>query len=249
MLAIVAAGGVPGEKLRARGVTRIPLLTIGGETLLSRICHCLLTGGGSQSVVVLAPEDVPLPAQPAVSRGKYTGHIVDDVIECAAAADATAILIASADMPLITPEAISALVEFGRQRQADVLYPVVDQEVIEARFPGTKRTYLKLRELTVSGGNVFWVNRNWLVGNAPLLRKLFDNRKNLLGLMGMFGLWFFLRLITRQADLPYLEQHLGRVVNAKVHAVRLPYAELAVDLDKESDLDLFTKYLDPLPNS
>ena len=66
--------------------------------------------------------------------------------------------------------------------------------------------------------------------------------------MSMFGLWFFLRMLTRQADLAYLEQHLGRVVNAEVRAVPLPYSELAVDLDKEADLDTFASILDPLPD-
>ena len=102
--------------------------------------------------------------------------------------------------------------------------------------------------MTVTGGNIFWLSRRWLIENAELLRKLFANRKNLLVLMGMFGFWFFLRLLTGQADLRYLEKHLGHVVNARLRAAPLPYPELAVDLDKEADLDTFMPYLDPLPD-
>ena len=135
MLAILAAGGMPDEKLRARGVSRVPLLTIKGETILSRTCRCLAEGGGCESVVVLAPEDLPLPDHPAVTRGAYSGLIVDDVIKCAAASEAEFILVAGADMPLITPKSVSALVDFGRELRVDVLYPVVDREVITASFP------------------------------------------------------------------------------------------------------------------
>ena len=80
-------------------------------------------------------------------------------------------------------------------------------------------------------------------------KKLFANRKNLLAMMQMFGFWFFIRLLLRQADLSYLEQHLGRVVNAKLRAMPMPYPELAVDLDKEADLETFADYLDPLPGA
>jgi GTP:adenosylcobinamide-phosphate guanylyltransferase len=250
MLAVVAAGGVAPANLQARGITRIPLVKTGGETLLSRTCRCLAEGGGCETVVVLAPEEVPLPDHPAVQRGRYTGAIVDDVIHSAQTYTGDdRLLIAGADMPLITDKAITLLVNDGIEHQPQVLYPVVDRRVVEARVPGSKRTYLKLRNLVVTGGNVFMVDRHWLVEHAELLRRLFANRKNLLALMGMFGIWFFVRLLAQQADLRYLEKHLGRVVNARVRAALLPCPELAVDLDKVADLQTLAPFLDPLDSN
>jgi len=248
VLAVVAAGGIAPEDLRARGIERIPLMVAGGETLLNRTCRCLLEGGGCESVVVLAPKEVPLPEHPAIRRGEYSGAIVDDVIRCAwDCASGEKLILSGADMPLLTPEAVAQLVAEGVKHQPQVLYPVVDREVIEACVPGSQRTYLKLRGLVVTGGNIFMVDRNWLVEHADLLTQLFASRKNLLALMSMFGLMFFVRLLLQQADLAYLEQHLGRVVNARVRAALLPWPELAIDLDKEADLLTLAPYLDSLP--
>jgi GTP:adenosylcobinamide-phosphate guanylyltransferase len=246
MLAVVAAGGRAPQSLRARGIERVPLLLAGGETLLSRTCRCLAEGGGCEAVIVLAPEEVPLPDHPAVSRGRYTGAIVDDVVNCAEEhEEADQLLISGADMPLLTARAVAQLVDDGAKHRPQVLYPVVDRRMVEARVPGSKRTYLKLRGQVVTGGNIFVVDRRWLVEHAELLRKLFASRKNLLALMSMFGIWFFIRLLTQQADLRYLEQHLGRVVRARLRAALLPCPELAIDLDKEADLQSLAAYIDP----
>lgn len=248
MLAVVAAGGAANAGLRSKGVARVPLIKVGGETLLSRTCRCLAEGGGCGTVIVLAPEEVPLPDHPAVMRGTYSGAIVDDLIECVrkTGGDAEFLLVAGADMPLLTPKSVGMLVDLGLQHQPDVLYPVVDQDVVEACLPGSRRTYLKLRGVTVTGGNIFWVSRAWLIENAELLRRLFASRKNLLTLMSMFGFWFFLRLLACQADLRYLEQHLGRVVRGRVKAALMPCPDLAIDLDKEADLESLARYLDPV---
>ena len=248
MQAIVAAGGRPSAALKARGVEHVPLLTVNSETILSRICRCLIKGGGATRVHVMAPDHVPLPELAGVTRGQYTGAIVNDVLDCAAELEGTThLLVAGADTPLLTPESIAALVEANRSDPADVIYPVVERSVVEARFPHGKRTYLPLRRQTVTGGNVFVLSRQWLLSQRGLLCELFEQRKNLLALMRMFGLWFFLRLLTRQADLDYLGHHLSNVVNGKVRAAVLDYPELAVDLDKLADLETLAPFLDPLP--
>lgn len=250
MLAVIAAGGEAQENLKARGIQRVPLIMVEGETLLSRTCRCLAEGGGCESVIVLAPQELPLPNHPAVRRGSYSGAIVDDVIKCAAeGGESGPLLVAGADMPLLTPKSVAMLVDMGLKYQPDVLYPVVDRDVVEACVAGSRRTYLKLRGVTVTGGNVFWVDRRWLIDHAELLRKLFASRKNLLKLMGMFGVWFFLRLLTSQADLAYLEGHLGRVAQGRVKAALLPCPDLAIDLDKEADLESLARFLDPLPQA
>jgi hypothetical protein len=246
MHGVVAAGAMATPALREAGIERIPLLRVAGETILERTCRCLIQGAGCEQVHLLAPEAVALPALPQVTRAQYSGALVDDFIRCVQlAGTGDTLLLASGDMPMITPEAVAALVEFGQTTQADVVYPVVEKAVIERRFPGTHRTYVKLGRITVSGGNIFWLKREWVVAHGPLLRRLFAQRKNPIALARVLGLGFVLRLLCGRLDIPYLERHVSQILCGKLRAAVLPFAELAVDLDKSADLETFKPYLDP----
>lgn len=243
---VVLAGARAPEELQERGIDRIPLLRIDGETLIARACRCLLEGGGCERVFVLAPSEVELPADDRVLRADYSGDVIQDLIECLKQrAVSQYVLISSADMPLLTPEAVSALTAAGLEHQADIVFPTVERGRIEQRFPGTKRTYLRLGRLTVSGGNLFWISRPWLIGRAEWLKRLFANRKSIPAMARTFGVLFLLRILLGWTSLEYVERHLGRIVQGSLKAVVLDYPEVAVDLDKLADLELFAADLDP----
>jgi len=245
MHGVVAAGAIAPPELRARGVERIPLLRVGGETVLARVCRCLLTGGGCEHVHVLAPPEVELPDDPAVSRAPYTGGIVDDVLSCVSQlTSGEAVLVASGDMPLLTPEAVAALCEYAAGSGAVCVYPLGEREAVEARFPGTKRTYRRVGGKDYTGGNVFWLSRDWFLERGPLFRELFARRKDPIGLARLFGLWFTLRVLFGWVTLEYIERYLSRLLRGQIRAAVLPFPELAVDLDKNADLDTFVPYLD-----
>ncbi len=244
MHAVVAAGGIASDGLRAMGVERVPLLRVGGETILSRTCRQLLAGG-CEAVHVLAPDEVPLPEHSAVRRAHYSGAVVEDLLACVATATAgDAVLVAGGDMPLLSSEAVAALAAAGQRGAVDLVYPIVARSLIEQRFAGSRRTYLRLRDGVYTGGNVFWLRRDWLLGQGPLLRELFEQRKDVLAMARRFGLLFFLRVLTGWASLRYLEHHLGHVVGGRLCAAVLPYPEIAADLDKVADLETFAAHLD-----
>lgn len=244
MYGLVAAGGVANAELRARGIERVPMLTVGGEPLLSRTCRQLLRGGCS-SVLVLAPAEVDVPDSPGIRRAQYTQALIDDLLHCVAAdVDDEFLLLCGSDMPLLSSEAVAAVVEAGQRSQADVVFPIVDRATMEARFAGSHRTYLRLRDGVYTAGNIIWVNREWLLGQGDLIRELFEQRKNVVALARRFGLAFCLRVMVGWANLRYLERHIGRIVNGELHAAIVPYPEIAADLDKAADLETFAGSLD-----
>jgi len=243
---VVLAGALAPPELQARGIERIPALRIQGETLLARACRCLREGGECAGVSVLAPAALDLPEQPGVARAAYSGRVMSDLFACLTEqASVEYILLAASDLPLLTSEAVAAVKAAGLARGADVVYPVADRKLVEQRFPGTKRTYLRVGTTAVTGGNVFCIRREWLLARRELLQALFAKRKSVTGLARIFGLWFLLRVITGLTSFEYLERHLGHIVQGKLHAAVLPFPELTVDLDKEADLELFAPYLDP----
>ncbi len=245
MDSIILAGAIAPEEIRKRGVPRIPLLKIESKTILERTCMCLLEGGGCQRVFVLAPDEVELPDNPAILRADYSGDVISDLERCLKnRVKGEFCLVSSADMPLLTNDAVESLVVEGDRFKSDIVFPAVGRDLIEKRFPGTKRTYMRIGSSQVSGGNLFWVNREWLLARSDLLRRLFEVRKSVKSMAGIFGIAFLVRVMLGLAPLEYIERHLGGVLNGELKAVILKYPEIAVDLDKLADLELFEPYLD-----
>jgi GTP:adenosylcobinamide-phosphate guanylyltransferase len=242
---IVLAGARAPEELRDLGIMRVPLLRINGVTILERTCRAMLDAGCT-AVFVLAPEEVELPADQRIRRAAYSGDVINDMFGCleheAAASHA---ILSSSDMPLITAEALGQLVESGRESGADIVYPAVERRVLEQRFPETKRTYVRLGALTVTGGNAVFVDRRWLLNRQPLIHELFANRKSIGKLAGFFGVWFLARLLLGFAPVDYVERHLGKLLSGKLKAAVLPSVELGIDLDKLADLELLKDMIDP----
>ena len=244
MYALVAAGARAPQELRERGIQYIPLLEIDGESILARTCRCLREGAGCSSIYVVAPEDVPLPELPGVSRVVPSGNIVRDSMACLRRdRSATHVLVSSADMPVLTPEAAGAVIAAGLASVADLLYPVCRREVIEARFPQTRRTYLRTREGQVSGGNMFCLRREWFLGQEEFFNRAFELRKNKLALARLVGLPLLLAVASGKASLAWIERYVGGRLQGKMCCSVLDYPELAVDLDKVADLELFSASL------
>lgn len=245
MEGIVLAGARAPEDLRGLGISRVPLLRLKGRTILEQTIRSLLDGG-CEACFVLAPEDVPLPAGTRVHRAAYSGDVMTDMFDCLEhRCSAEYAVLTSADMPLISAEAIAQLVAAGRESGADVVYPAVERQFLEQRFPTTKRTYVKLGSQTVTGGNAMFVRRTWLLNQRELIWELFQNRKSIRKLAGFFGFWFLARLLLGLASVEYVERRLSRLVGGKLKAAVLPSVELGIDLDKLADLELLRDCIDP----
>lgn len=247
-IGLVAAGSLAHPGLRQLGVERVPLLTRNNETILANICRCLLAAPGIGRVLLLAPEEMPLPAVGGVERAPYSGRIVADIFGALEGeADCEYCLYAAGDLPLLTPEAVAAVQNEGLGQPVDFVYPVADVDGLKRSYPQARKTSVRLGGRLITGGNVFYLRTKWLLELRPLAEEMVARRKNPLALARMFGPLFLLRVLLGAADLPYLEQQLGRVMRGRLKAALLPYPELALDLDKPSDLALFEDVLDPLP--
>lgn len=244
MRGIIAAGAPAPPELRAMGINRIPLLQVEGQTLLARTAGALLAAG-CDTVHVLAPEEVPLPDSPGLHRAPYSGALVSDLFRLLEAETMHCpLVIASGDMPLISAAGVRAVITAAAPG-LELVYPVVLRETVEAALPGSRRTYLRVREGRITGGNVFWVDGAWLAGQRVRIEELFARRKQPLRLAALFGLPLLITVALGLASLPYLERRLGRIVAARLRAALVPDAGLAIDIDKPADVELVRSKLDP----
>ncbi|MDK2820647.1 MAG: hypothetical protein PWP31_612 [Clostridia bacterium] len=153
------------------------------------------------------------------------------------------LLLVTADIPLLKPVAVQDFLVRCTKKQADFYYPIVSRERSEASYPGVKRTYVRLREGTFTGGNMALIKAEALVNCASKGQELVRLRKSPLALSHLIGLKFIIKFLTRQLTIEDVEENFSRLLGVKGVGVVTPYPEIGIDIDKESDLKLARRTL------
>jgi len=155
---------------------------------------------------------------------------------------ASRVLIASCDIPAITPEIVDWRVQRSLEYESDIDFAVVDRKTMEARFPGANRSYIKLKDYELCGGDVN-VIRVSLIGKEQLWTRLIAARKNALKQAALLGIDLLLLLLTGRLSLKDAERWVSERIGVKGRACLSPYAEVAMDVDKPHQLELLRQDL------
>ena len=170
------------------------------------------------------------------------GGFVENTYAGLDAAEGDSVLISTSDIPLITPESVEDFIHLARQADADIVYPIVHVEDCYRRFPGVRRTSVRLKEGDLTGGNMMLVRRQFLESQKERLSRAYALRKSPLKLALMIGMGVAVRLLLsivfrrRLLTVVELESAISRVLGGKVRAVVSRYPEIATDIDRPSDL-------------
>ncbi len=232
MEALVLGGGRQDPLARAYGVSSKALVPIAGRPMVSWVVSALRSGG-VERVVYVGPEarfdprpDLWVPDTGALLRNVAVG------LEALGARGP--VLVATADIPLLTGEAVRELLE--KAPPAALVYPIVPKEAVEARFPGMKRTYARLREGTFTGGNLVVLDPELFKRALPMAEKVVARRKNPLALAALFGPWTILKLLLGRLSVAELEARGEKILGVPVRALPLARPEIGVDVDKLEDV-------------
>jgi len=154
------------------------------------------------------------------------------------------LLVAPTDIPLITSEAIEDFMHQCEKYDADFYYPVTSKKVNEEKFPGVARTYVRLREGVFTGGNLFIMRKAMIPKGLEFAKQMVENRKNPLKMARILGISLAWKLIWGRLAIPVIEKRFYDMTGIRGKAVISDYAEVGVDVDKPSDLELAQKYLE-----
>lgn len=254
--AVILGGG----SLKDSGVESAPepliiagkaLLKIGGREMIEYIIDAL---GGVKRIrrtIIIAPD--------SALNSSWAGR-VGDVIPTVGSAVENAvaainflkdsdlglskyILFMTCDIPLITTEAINDFLDRCLASNDDVYYPVIRKEVIEAKYPETKRTYASLRDGTITGGNFALMEPEIILANLELLEDAYAARKSIVKVFRLLGAKFIVKYLAHALTIEDIEQRVNKIVNAKAKAIVTPYPEVGINVDKPADVELVTKVL------
>lgn len=149
-----------------------------------------------------------------------------------------AVLLTTADHPLLTPEIVDA---FGRQSLADdvdVAVGLAPYALVAEAYPGIKKTVLRFSDGEFCGCNLFAFITPEGRRAAKFWRRIEQERKKPLVVIGLLGWWAVIRyrlgLLSLEEALTKLSKRLG----LRMRAVILPYANAAIDVDSIADLML-----------
>ncbi len=114
----------------------------------------------------------------------------------------------------------------------------LDRLRAEARFPGMPRTWIPFRDTRYTGANLYVFRTPQALRAVEFWIRAESFRKQPWRIASTFGplslLLFALRRLSLDAALTRASKRIG----CRIEAVRLPFAEAAVDVDLPSDLAL-----------
>ena len=153
------------------------------------------------------------------------------------------VLIVSSDIPALKPEMVDWLIETSMETQDDLYYGVCPKDVMEARFPGSKRTYTPLRDMAVCGADISISHVRNATEHLEMWEQLIGTRKSPLRQAGIIGLGTVLGLFLRRLSLEDAVRRVSDRVGVKGRAIVWAHAEPCMDVDKPHQLELLREDL------
>ncbi len=229
------------------GLRHRALLPIAGVPMLERVVDAIEKSGVASSVTVSSDDPQIVHATPRLAslasegRGFLFFHrsatspaaSVADFL--AGVGDGEPVFATTADHPLLTPEIVRWFVERASASPADVVVGMVPATVYRRRFPDQPRTFLRLRGEQYSGANLFLLRTAAAIAVPRFWIRAESHRKTPWKLARVFGISNLLSFLLRRFDLEAALRRASDVIGARVEALELPFAEAALDVDKEAD--------------
>jgi GTP:adenosylcobinamide-phosphate guanylyltransferase len=253
MDAIVTAGGIPnpGDPLYeyTQGKNKA-MLDIAGKPMIQWVLDALEGAKTVQKVIIAGLNEAPdLKSTKVIKYVPNQGGMLDNIREGARAMfeiDPTTnhLLTVSSDIPAITPEMIDWLAGAASATDHDAYYNIISREVMEARYPESRRSYVRLRGMEVCGGDMNVLRARIVLGKEDLWERIIDSRKNVLKQAALIGYDTLFRLVFRQLTIECAEKTAYKRLGISARALICPYAEIGMDVDKPHQLEIIRSDLE-----
>ena len=225
------------------------LLDLAGRPLAAWVVASLLASPQVRQVVVvglpaatLAPHAIPTAYLP--DQGGLIPNVIAGMLWIMAHhPDTEAMLLASGDIPLLTVAAIDDFLRACMPYDCLLYATYVPRQQMEADFPGSRRTYIRLKNLEGTGGNLFLLGPGLLQTEQQLWEELTHARKHPWKVARVIGLGMMLRLLLRQLTIPYIEDRGKAILGGPIRLVETTHTSIAMDVDKPEQLEMVRQKL------
>jgi GTP:adenosylcobinamide-phosphate guanylyltransferase len=257
MDAVVAAGGrpLPGEPLYpyAQGAEKA-LLDVAGKPMIQWVLDAL---DGSKVVDRLIIMGLDTPSAVHVAKPVWFepnhGSLLENIRGGVKKAldlnpQESHLLLVSSDIPGIQPEMVDWVAGTAMQTDDDLYYNVIERKVMEARFPGSKRTYTHFKGVELTGGDLNVIRKMTATQNDALWERIIAARKSPFKQAALVGYDILFLMLLRQIELEMAVKIISRRMRIKGRVLVCPYAEVGMDVDKPHQLEMMRAELGRLVN-
>ncbi|MGH2399719.1 MAG: nucleotidyltransferase family protein [bacterium] len=238
--AIVLAGGGAEPGLDP-SVPNKGFLDVGGRPLLAYVVQAVRAAPHVRRVAVVGPPEAVRAAIGDAVVVPDDGGIMDNVARAVEVLDARdPVLVAASDIPLLTGEVVEDFLAACAKDSADFHYAIVPQQAMEHRFPGVRKTFVRVTEGTYCGGNVMLFNPAVIDRVRPFVERVVAARKKPWLLAQLFGWSIVMKFASGRLSIEEMEAKVTEILGITARAVILPHPEVAMDVDvgKPENLEL-----------
>lgn len=251
--AILLAGArpIPDPLAQAAGVAVKPLVPVGGEPMINRPARALLDHPAIGRVIILTQRPDLFAADPATAwlatharvRFEAGGQgIASSLLALLERGDLPfPILLTTADHVLLDRVMLDQFV--AQATGADIAVAMVERATLLARYPRSRRTWLKFRDGWWSGANIFWFGSAKARPIIALWQEVEQDRKKGWKILAAFGPFALLGALLRILTLRGGIARIGRKFGLTARLVAMDSPEACIDADKPDDVTLIESIL------
>jgi NDP-sugar pyrophosphorylase family protein len=247
MDAIVIAGGIPepGDPLYeyTQGQPKA-LLDIAGKPMVQWILDALggaetiarvvLVGLSEENELACNKEITYVPNQEGMLQNVRAG--IEKGLEINP--EARHVLGVSSDIPAINSEMVDWMVRKNQETDLDLYYTVIKRKVMEERFPNSNRSYTRLKDAEVCGGDMNMIRASTVRTNDELWDRIVAARKSVFKQAALLGYGNLFLLLSGQLTIDGAVKRVTKRMDITGQAVFSPYAEIGMDVDKPHQLEI-----------
>jgi GTP:adenosylcobinamide-phosphate guanylyltransferase len=247
MDAIVTAGGIPLPEDPLFPYTEghsKAMLDVAGKPMIQWVLNALSDAKKVENVFIIGMNEksgvsCSKPVHYLPNEGRMLANIVAGVHKSLELDPKTEyVLIVSSDIPALTGEMVDWLVDEVAKDPGDIHYGVIPRQVMEKRFPDSRRTWTHLKDMDVCGADINVTHVRMATEHLETWEELIGKRKSPLKQAATIGLGTLFWLIMRQLTLEDLVRRVSNQIDIRGKAVIWPWAEAGMDVDKPHQLEI-----------
>jgi membrane protein len=251
---ILAGGRIPHAFAEAVGTDIKGLIPIAGHAAVEYVVAAMRQVPGMQKLVLVGDKAAfvhhPVAEQldGIIDEGPDIWHNLMRALRFLR--DDRRVLLGVSDTPLVTAEALCAFLR-ACEAESDLCYPVTARQPTRGLFGRRLWVFLPLREGWVTHTCNILFDPRLALKNRDFVERFLSNRKDLWGAAGTLGLSFAVRFLLSwylpalRFDMPEIARQIEAITGARrCQGIMLDYPEIALDIDKPSDVAEIEAFLE-----